>query len=86
MNVNNIKNNNNINIMNNIIDPADNSSVKELPRRFLAPPMATVLSTRVLLEPSLGTSKCNLQNTQTTPLATICTPTLKLGHKITNEK
>jgi len=37
------------------VDPADNSSVEELPRRFLAPPMATVLSARVHLE-SLGTS------------------------------
>ena len=33
------------------IDPADNSSVEELPCRLLDPPLATVLSARTLLEP-----------------------------------
>ena len=32
-----------------------------------------------------GNFKCNLQNTQTAPLAAVCTPTLKLGHRITNK-
>ena len=30
--------------------------------------------------------KRNLQNTQTAPLAAVCTPTLKLGHRTTNKK
>ena len=32
-----------------------------------------------------GNFKCNLQNTQTAPLAAVCTPTLKLGHRITKK-
>ena len=32
-----------------------------------------------------GNFKRNLQNTQTAPLAAVCTPTLKLGHRITNK-
>ena len=33
-----------------------------------------------------GNFKRNLQNTQTAPLAAVCTPTLKLGHRTTNKK
>ena len=32
-----------------------------------------------------GNFKRNLQNTQTVPLAAVCTPTLKLGHRTTNK-
>ena len=32
-----------------------------------------------------GNFKRNLQNTQTAPLAAVCIPTLKLGHRITNK-
>ena len=34
-----------------IYDPADNSSVEELPCRLLDPPLATMLSAGTLLEP-----------------------------------
>ena len=32
-----------------------------------------------------GNFKRNLQNTQAAPLAAVCTPTLKLGHRITSQ-
>jgi len=65
-------------------DPVDNSSVEELPCRFLTPPMATMLSTRMLSGPSPGTSNATCK-TQTAPLVAVCTPTLKLGHRISNK-
>ena len=38
------------------------------------------------LRTSSGNFKRNLQNTQTAPLAAVCTPTLKFGHRTTNKK
>ena len=47
-----------------VFDPADNSSVEELPYRLLDPPMATVLFARILLEPPpLGTPNATCKHT-----------------------
>ena len=69
----------------NDIDPADNSSVEELPCRLLDPPLATMLSAGTLLEPPPWELRTQPANTQTTPLAAVCTPTLKLDHIITRK-
>ena len=66
-------------------DPADNSSVEELPCRLLDPPLATMLSAGTLLEPPPWELRTQPANTQTAPLAAVCTPTLKLDHRITRK-
>jgi len=68
-----------------LLDPADNLSVEELPCRLLDPPLATVLSVRTLLEPPPWELRTQPANTQTAPLAAVCTPTLKLDPRITRK-
>ena len=59
--------------------------MEELLCRFLTPPMQLCYLQVCALRTFSGNLECNLQNTQTAPLAAVCTLTLKLGHRIINK-
>ena len=69
----------------NVTDPAGNSNVEESLRSTLGPAYATGVFYRITLRTSSWISKRDLQNTQTAPLAAVCTPTIKLVHRTTKD-
>ena len=64
-------------------DPAGNSNVEESLRTTLCPVYATASLQSHPQNLLSDVFKSDLQNTQTAPLAAVCTPTIKLVHRTT---